>query len=164
MLSGCWILKCQFRSNMNLCCAVHISKFTAKKSFPMLGKVSDWGFLPASLLFTAACLNTTVKQAVFALFTLERSQVRFRKGKITSSGLEAGVHRKIWRLPHNQTFAGLTYFSHISTACLKFIFGLEVAQRCCWAVTWHRAPCHTAGQQEHDGSHLPIQNTGRSNV
>lgn len=112
---------------MNLRCAVHVSKFTVKMFFPMLGKVSDGGFLPASLLFSAACLNTTVKHAVFALFTLERSQVGFRKGKITSSGLQAGIRREIWRLPHNQTFGGLTYFSHVSLACLKFIFGWVAA-------------------------------------
>lgn len=61
----------------------------------MWRKVSDSGFLPATLLFGAVCLNTPVKQAVFALFTLERSQVRFRKGKITSSGLQADIHREM---------------------------------------------------------------------
>lgn len=160
-LSGCWVLRCQYRSNVNFRCAVHISKFTAKKSFPMLRKVSDWDFLPASLLFSAACLNTTVKHAVFALFTLERSQVRLRKGKITSSGLQAGIRREIWRLPHSRTFGGMTYFSHASVACLKVIFGLVAAQHRCWVITWPRAPYHATGPQEGYESHLPIRTAAR---
>lgn len=72
-----------------LCCSR--IQIYCEESFPVWRKVSDSGFLPATLLFGAVYLNTPVKQAVFALFTLERSQVGFRKGKITSSGLQADI-------------------------------------------------------------------------
>lgn len=90
--SGWWILRCQLRSNGG---TVHISKFSVKKSFLVLGGVSDGGFVPASLLFSAACLNTTVKHAVFAVFTLGRGRSGLGRAKFTSSGLQAGICREI---------------------------------------------------------------------
>lgn len=67
-------------------------------------------------------------------------------------------------MPHNQTLGGLTYFSHVSVACLKFIFGSVAAQHCCRTLTWQRAMCHIAGQREGDDSHLPIQTPVKAGV
>lgn len=53
-----------------LCCLC--VQIYCEESFPVWRKVSDSGFLPATLLFVTVYLNTPVKQAVFALFTLER--------------------------------------------------------------------------------------------
>lgn len=164
LLFGCGILGCQFRSILKLCCAVHVSKFTVRSLSPCGERCQTQVSYLLPCFFGAVYLNTPVKQAVFALFTLERSQVGFRKGKIISSGLQADICREMWRLPHNQTFRGLTYFSHVSPACLKFIFGLVAAQHHCWVIMWHRALCHAADPQEGSESHLPIQTAERSDV